>query len=201
MTQRRAVSIPDLYSDPFGERSAVIGRERMQVMGCNVEFVCFCVLFLVLVCAAYARLPAHRLTARVPELKIRLWLTDVAAPHRRAEPAPLAMVAGVGFLGGVSNASSCVILSSDQRAALVAVSPTMLRFPYHTRYELVEFAVFTLAARVQQLVPLHGACGGRNGRGVLLMGASGSGKSTVSLLCLLAGFEYHSEDCVFVVLV
>lgn len=198
MARRRAVSIPDLYSDPFGERSAVIGRERIQLMGCDVEFESNSAKLLALVRSAYAGLPAHRLTAHAPELKIRLWLTEGAASHRRSEPAPLAMVAGAGLLGGVSNTSSCVALSSDQRAALIAVSPAMLRFPYHTRYELLEFAVFTLASRVQRLVPLHAACVGRNGDGVLLMGASGSGKSTVSLLCLLAGFEFLSEDSVFV---
>jgi len=198
MTQRRAVNIPDLYSDPFGERSAVVGRERMQLMGCDVEFESNSAQLLSLVRTAYARLPPHRLSARAPELKVRLWLTGAAAAHRRSEPPPLAMFSGVGFLGGVSNSSSCVVLSSDQRSALVAVSPAMLRFPYHTRYELIEFAVFTLVARVQRLVPLHAACVGRNGHGVLLMGASGAGKSTVSLLCLLAGFEFLSEDSVFV---
>jgi hypothetical protein len=57
----------------------------------------------------------------------------------------------------------------------------MLRFPYHARYELIEFAVFTLAARAQGLVPLHAACVGEEGRGLLLMGESGAGKSTASL--------------------
>jgi energy-coupling factor transporter ATP-binding protein EcfA2 len=75
----------------------------------------------------------------------------------------------------------------------------MLRFPYHTRYELIEFAVFTLASRVQGLVPLHGACVGRAGRGVLLLGATGAGKSTVTLQCLLEGLGLLAEDSVFVV--
>jgi energy-coupling factor transporter ATP-binding protein EcfA2 len=74
----------------------------------------------------------------------------------------------------------------------------MMRFPYHTRYELIEFAVFTLAARVQRLVALHGACVGRAGRGVLLLGPSGAGKSTVTLQCLIEGLEILSEDSVFV---
>jgi serine kinase of HPr protein (carbohydrate metabolism regulator) len=55
---------------------------------------------------------------------------------------------------------------------------------YLTRYELIEFAVFTLAQRVQGLVPLHAACVGRAGRGLLLMGGSGAGKSTLALHCL-----------------
>jgi hypothetical protein len=39
---------------------------------------------------------------------------------------------------------------------------------------------------------------GADGRGVLLMGASGAGKSTVALHCLLDGLEFLSEDSVFV---
>jgi len=74
----------------------------------------------------------------------------------------------------------------------------MLQFPYHTRYEYIEFAAFTLASRCQELVSLHAACVGRGGRGILLMGPSGSGKSTVTLHCLLQGFDMLSEDSVFV---
>jgi hypothetical protein len=74
----------------------------------------------------------------------------------------------------------------------------MLRFRYNTRYELIEFAVFTLAARAQRLVSLHAACVGQAGRGILLMGASGAGKSTAALYGLLNGFDFLSEDSVFV---
>jgi energy-coupling factor transporter ATP-binding protein EcfA2 len=74
----------------------------------------------------------------------------------------------------------------------------MLRSPYHTRYELIEFAAFTLAARVQGLVALHGACVGRAGRGILLLGPSGAGKSTLTLQCMIEGLGILSEDSVFV---
>jgi hypothetical protein len=190
--------IPDLYSDPFGEQSARLQREHVPLLGCSVEFESNSRELLRLVRLAYARLPQHRLATAVPNLRIRLWLTPGPAAHRRTEPPPLAMVAGNGLLGGATGSSNFVVLAPQQRAALVVVSPDMLRFPYHTRYELIEFAVFTLAARAQQLVPLHAACVGRDGKGVLLMGDSGSGKSTLSLLCLLSGFEFLSEDSVFV---
>src|SRR3546814_20581659 len=74
----------------------------------------------------------------------------------------------------------------------------MLDWPYHLRYELIEFAVFLLAARCQRLVPLHAACVGRGGRGILLLGASGSGKSTLVLHSLLQGLDVLLEDAVFV---
>ena len=108
------------------------------------------------------------------------------------------MFGGNGLLGSVTAESNCVILSPQTHSALVMISPRMIRFPYHLRYEYIEFAVFALAARVQQLVPLHAACVGTKGGGVLLMGDSGAGKSTVALQCLLRGMEFVAEDAVFV---
>jgi energy-coupling factor transporter ATP-binding protein EcfA2 len=108
------------------------------------------------------------------------------------------MTAGAGLLCGTNDLSSFTVISPSERTALVVVSPEMLRFPYHTRYELIEFAVYTLASRTQELVPLHAACVGRKGRGLLLIGPSGSGKSTVALHCLLQGLDFLSEDSVFV---
>jgi serine kinase of HPr protein (carbohydrate metabolism regulator) len=90
------------------------------------------------------------------------------------------------------------MVAPEARSALVVVSPDMLRFAYHTRYELLEFAVYTLAARVQGLVSLHAACVGLGGRAVLLMGPSGAGKSTVALQCLLQHFQFVSEDSTLV---
>jgi hypothetical protein len=89
-------------------------------------------------------------------------------------------------------------VAPQERSALVVVSPDMLRFPYYVRYELLEFAVYMLAARVQGLVPLHAACVGSAGHGILLLGASGAGKSTLSLHCVLQGLDFLAEDSVLV---
>ncbi|OFW13598.1 MAG: hypothetical protein A3F70_14880 [Acidobacteria bacterium RIFCSPLOWO2_12_FULL_67_14] len=43
-------------------------------------------------------------------------------------------------------------------------------------------------------MPLHAGLVARQGRGVLLGGAGGSGKSTTSLLCWQAGFDYLGDD-------
>jgi hypothetical protein len=43
---------------------------------------------------------------------------------------------------------------------------------------------------------LHGGLVARNGHGVLLGGPGGSGKSTVALTCMLAGFSYLADDYV-----
>ena len=193
-------------SDPFGERGPKLSRKRLRLLGARIEFDSNSSELLALVEKAYAGLPTHRLRARPLELRIGLRLTGGAATARGlAAPPPIAMFHGPGrrrqdpvCLGGATGASNFVVLSARQRAALVVASPEILKFPYHARYELIEFAVFTLAARAQRLVPLHAACVGREGRGLLLIGGSGAGKSTVTLHCMLDGFDFLSEDSVFV---
>jgi hypothetical protein len=192
--------IPDLLADPFGERSHTIARRRLHLLGGRIVFESANPELLRLVDAAYADLPRHRLSARTPELRVGLVLTSSSSRrgHRRAEPPPLQMLSAIGFAGGATPSSSFVVVSPRAGTAIVSVPGSMLRFPYHTRYELIEFAVFTLAARSQGLVSLHAACVGRAGRGILLMGPTGSGKSTLTLQCMLQGFEILSEDSVFV---
>jgi hypothetical protein len=189
-------------SDPFGERSLRLTRRPMQLMGGRFRFESNSGRLLRLVDSAYAGLPPHRLSESAPELKVSLVLTrnpdaEPRKQRRGSEPPPVRMLEGAGLLGGATAGSSFVIMSPRERAALVAISPQMLEFPYHARYELIEFAVFTLAFRTQSLLPMHAACVGHRGRGVLLMGPSGAGKSTVALHCLLDGLEFLTEDGAF----
>jgi hypothetical protein len=187
----------DVYADPFQERSVPLLRKSIHLLGARVQFESNSRDLMKLVNSAYAGLPRHRMSAAAARLRVRLHLTSEKR-FAQGEPPPIEMLSGAGLLGGATQASNLVILSPTESAALVAVSPWMLRFSYHTRYELIEFAVYTLAARVQQLVPFHAACVGLNGRGVLLIGPSGAGKSTVALHCALGGLDFLSEDSVFV---
>jgi hypothetical protein len=173
---------------------------QLELMGAQIGFESNSRALLRLVREAYVGLPSHRLSKASPSLTIRLVLRPGARPRPqvRTEPAVLDMFSGSGWLGAASQASDLVILSPRQRTALVVVSQRTLAFPYHTRYELIEFAVFTLVARCQRLASLHAACVGLSGRGALLMGPSGSGKSTLTMLCMLRGFEFLAEDSVFV---
>jgi hypothetical protein len=200
MTRKTDTTVPDLIADPFAEQPQTIAREHFQLLGGRFQFESNSPQLLRLVNSAYLSLPRHRLSSVVPRLRVRLLLgaREQPRPRKRSEPPPLAMLSGPGYLGGATDSSNFVILSPSERTALVVLSRQMLRFPYHARYEYIEFAVFTLASRCQELVSLHAACVGRGGRGILLMGPTGSGKSTVTLHCLLRGFDMLSEDSVFV---
>jgi hypothetical protein len=189
----------DPSPDPFAEHEPQRTRAPLQLLGGRFHFESGSPELLRLVDWAYAGLPAHELSGRTPDFKVRLVLNGAGPRLRgRREPPDLTLVAGAGFLGGVAGPASFVALSPRERGALVVVAREMLGFPYHARYELIEFAVFTLAARAQQLLPLHAACVSREGRGLLLMGPSGAGKSTVALHCLLRGLDFVAEDAVFV---
>lgn len=190
--------LPDPLSDPFQERSEPLAHGSFAVLGAKFHFESNSHELFRLVNLAYGGLPQHRLSNNVPDLHVRLQLRSPGRAPSRGQPAQMATFHGAGLLGGSTDCANFVAVSPRERAALVGVAAKMLRFPYHARYELIEFAVFTLASRTQPLIPLHAACVGVDGNGILLMGASGAGKSTVSLHCLLNGMDFLAEDSVFV---
>lgn len=201
MKSRKPRTAPVRESDPFGERPTKILRKHFHLLGGQFQFESGNRELMRLVNHAYQGLPRHRFPGDAPRYQVHLMLTPESRSAPRGvmdEPEGFAMLQGAGFLGGATPASTFVAISAKEKSALVCVSKEMLLFPYNTRYELIEFAVFTLASRVQHMVSLHAACVGLAGRGLLLMGASGSGKSTVALHCLLDGLDFISEDSVFV---
>jgi energy-coupling factor transporter ATP-binding protein EcfA2 len=195
---RNSKAQDDLIADPFLERASGLGSERLHVIGGLFRFESDSSRLLKIVRHAYAGLPRHRLESVTPRFRLRLVVRPAERSRVTAPPPPIQMMSGAGLLYAATEPSSCVVISPDERAALVVVSQEMLKFPYHTRYELIELAVCTLAARAQSLVPMHAACVGSHGRGVLLIGPSGAGKSTLALHALLGGLDFLAEDSVFV---
>jgi hypothetical protein len=198
----------DILSDPFRERPNGLLRIRRQVLGGSFEFASESRELMRLVRWAYDGLPRHRLAESPARMTVRLVLggseasrrtgRNTRAARRVGEPAPFAMLSAPGLLCSAADPSTLAVMSTEQSAALIVVARELLRFPYHLRYELIELAVFTLAARVQGLMPLHAACVGRGRRGLLLIGESGSGKSTAALHCALRGLDLVAEDSLFI---
>lgn len=55
-------------------------------------------------------------------------------------------------------------------------------------------ALFYLWAKTKDMLVLHGAAVGINGRGVLIAAQGGGGKSTLSVSCLLQNMDFVSDD-------
>ena len=195
-TVRRAAAI----LDPFGEHRPLAGSEVLQVFGAGFDVRSDSHDLLALARHACGGLPAQRLPGRRPRCTVELRLTDAGPGFTpRAEPPPVRTQGGAGVLCGIVDDANFAIVQPQTRRALVAVSRQMLqRHPYHARYELLEFALYTLACRALGLMPLHAACVGGQGRGLLLLGESGAGKSTLALHAMLQGMELLTEDAAFV---
>ncbi len=173
-------------------------RLRVVALGVELEFASNSRELLTLAKLAFADLPRGSQRVRTSVHRITLQLSEhEGAVHASTPPEPRLSSAG-GLFCAVIDASNYAVVVPEQRTALVVVSKAMLRFAYHVRYELIEFAVYMLVPRACDWVPLHAACVGRDGRGALLIGASGAGKSTLGLHCMLAGLPMLAEDCVFV---
>jgi hypothetical protein len=185
-------------ADPFGERRRLTWRRRYLVLGARVEFECETAAFAAMVDAAYAGLPVTRARRGMPVYRVCLRvMADVAAGFRGVPPPPR-FSSGGGLISATIDASNYSVVAPAVRSALVVASPAMLARPYELRCELLEFAVFTLVARDQPVLPLHAACVGVRDRAVLLLGESGAGKSMATLQCMLAGLGALAEDVVFV---
>jgi len=188
----------DVPADPFAERGGRRIRRHYWLLGARFDFESDSRPLLALVDQAFAGLPAHRL-AGARRCRIRLVLGRATRAARGSQPPPAPRLsAGAGLLCAVMDADNFAVVEPREARALVVVAPWALHFPYHLRYELIEFAVQTLAARSGGLVPLHAACLASRGRAVLLVGDSGTGKSTLCLHGLIGGLEMVAEDSVFV---
>ena len=58
-------------------------------------------------------------------------------------------------------------------------------------------SLFFQWGKIDDLLMLHGAVVGAEGRGILIAGRGGAGKSTLSVSCLLAGMDFVGDDYVF----
>jgi hypothetical protein len=151
-----------------------------------------------LVTTAYGDLPRHRLTKAAATIDLRLVRSADDPIAKWALPPQPRTLSGGGLFCCAMDSGNFATLSVPAKTGLIAISPRLMEFPYHARYELLEFSVFTLASRVLSLVPLHAACVSHRQFGLLLMGDSGAGKSTLTVQCLLHGLDFVSEDSAFV---
>jgi hypothetical protein len=171
-------------------------RSRVQAMGLRLDVAANHRTLLALFDAAFGSLPAHRLRTPVPRIAVTLWLEPGASKRYREAPRVRLRARG-GEIQGRIDAQNFVSISARRKQVQIRVNRDMLAFPYHLRYELMEFAVYSLLPSVLSLVPLHGAAVAHRGRAVLLTGPAGSGKSTAVIGSALEGLEFLSEDAVF----
>jgi hypothetical protein len=68
-----------------------------------------------------------------------------------------------------------------------------LRHGDYLRYHFIEATALVLISALY-VTPIHAACVSRHGRGMLLCGESGAGKSSLAYACARAGWTFTSDD-------
>ena len=111
-------------------------------------------------------------------------------------PAPTHTVQGQ-LLVQVADIDNFYISDMKQGRAIGRLTPTTAGCSRYLRYHFLEGAVLSLIATMRA-VAVHAACVRVNGKGVLLCGDSGDGKSTLAYAGARAGWTYVTDDSTYV---
>jgi hypothetical protein len=190
--------------DPAGapaEAYRFVGRPvRMRVAGSRLART---------IGGAFTHLRSERAAASAETaLTISLWdgeETGVAPPLRylrdvfdRARPFGLSLVAVSSDerVVGLQSGAATTIYCRDSRHIVGWIESAASLSPFE-RGKPLQPLLFAWQSDLR-IVPVHAGLVARQGRGILLGGPGGSGKTTTSLLCLAAGFDYLGDDYIAV---
>lgn len=149
---------------------------------------------------------AHLRVEPTPEaaLTVTLWdgaATGVPCPVRYLRdaldrtspfgPSVIATARDESIIGYQSHTATMLLDRGGRR--LVGWSDAAGRLPLFERGKPLQPLLFAWQLD-HGIAPVHAGLVARNGRGVLFGGAGGSGKTTTSLTCLAAGFEFLGDD-------
>jgi len=133
----------------------------------------------------------HRFDTR----RIRVDVHVLDGDSTECPPTPQVRIAAP-LLINVADSENYSIANLEELTTQVFVSRGTLRHGAYMEYFLVGSAPLCHIAS-SHTTPVHGACVACNGRGVLLCGDSGAGKSSLAYACARAGWTYTSDDASF----
>jgi hypothetical protein len=130
-----------------------------------------------------------------PPVQLRIAVLDGNAGQTLAPPTCRGQRNLVMFVAGAQDFAVCDLTSGFATCWLSA--STVENGPY-LRYHFLD-AMALLLIEALYLTPIHAACVAFQGRGLLLCGDSGAGKSSLSFACARRGWTFVSDDASFLV--
>ena len=110
-----------------------------------------------------------------------------------ALPPPPLVRARRNLLTSVADADNVITCDLSAGFASVWVTEAVASNQEYLRYHFLEAAVYCLLD-TRHVVAIHAACVSFDGRGVLLAGDSGAGKTSLAYACARRGWVYTSDD-------
>jgi len=130
-----------------------------------------------------------------PPLLIELGVSDEASEAPYLPPAPLCRVRE-HLLSNIADASNFIHADLKQGYAFGWVTRATAESTLYLRYYFLEAAALAMLSTLRATA-LHAACVAPFGRGVLLCGDSGAGKSSLAFAGARAGWTYISDDATY----
>jgi hypothetical protein len=125
-------------------------------------------------------------------------LTFHVSSHRAALPETSEFHAHAHQFAFVADAKNLGICDTNTRSGVAWLTAPAVEDPVYFRYHFLEGMALELLVSLH-LTPFHAACVARHGRGVLLCGDSGAGKSSLSYACARRGWTYLSDDASYLI--
>ena len=98
----------------------------------------------------------------------------------------------------VANGDNQALLDLRTCTCFVWLTHAALTNRSYFRYNFLEKVVYLLLG-ASVVTDIHAACVSKNGRGILLCGDSGAGKTTLAYACACAGWTYTSDDTCYLI--
>jgi len=178
--------------DPLGRFAASAQCTTLSVMGRAVSFETNC----------------EDLSHRVEELFSVYPRSVDRTPHFRwrITQHPASSFGNCGFMRSAFSDSnlrfaqvgqrSFYALDLESRTAVGSITEEVMKDGLRFIISFMD-SLFCMTASSLGLVSLHANCVARDGRGVIIFGEPGSGKTTVSYLAAQRGMDFHSDEGVF----
>ncbi len=183
---------PGISGDPLLRNTSLPFKRVFYPLGFSIEVVTNSEEILLAAEESWGGL--HRVFPELP-LEVRIALGEGASGL--CPPAPLYR-AQRNLLSIVADARNFAVCDRDQGFAFAWIDVDPVEHQGYVRYHFLESIALNLLAAFY-VTPLHAACVEFDGKGVLLCGNSGAGKSSLAYACARAGWKYISDDASYLV--
>ena len=129
-------------------------------------------------------------------VEILLEVRTQAASSDALPPAPGHIIIG-SLLFEVADADNFFIADLKTGRAMGRVTPGAVACQSYLRYFFLEAPALSMISNTRAIA-VHGACVRAGGKGILLCGDSGEGKSTLAYAGARAGWTYLSDDATYI---
>ncbi len=134
----------------------------------------------------------------VPPIDLRILVGGEGRTPGSTLPEEPVFRAQAQLLAVVLDSANFAMVDMERCFAFACLSASVARDHLFTAFYFLDPMAYTCLSH-RSLTPIHAACVARDGKGVLLLGGPGCGKSFLAFACARAGLTFIADDATYVV--